>query len=179
MLGTLSVGSLAYYQYGPEASAVAEMIDHAASLVAEFKDSHRPDATMPAGFAAPDEPALFETTAGFEANSVAAAPRYDASIQQASALQPVTPIQEAAPIVGRGMDSLERERLTAPLLAVGATRADITSWGRDNERLFRVTASTPVGDGSSGLQQRFDAVGETPELAVAQLVREIRTAAVR
>lgn len=179
MLGTLTVGSMGYYRYGPEPDALAEMIDQAASMVVEIQGTNGPEAAVPAGFDALAEPAPFETTAGFEANPVAPAPRYDSAVQPASALQPVGRNQPAPAAVAPLSDALERERLTAPLLAVGATRANVTSWGQGNQTLFRATASTPVGNGASGLERRFDTVGESPEAAVAQLVQEIRTAAIR
>ncbi|MEO0529587.1 MAG: hypothetical protein AAF266_03315 [Planctomycetota bacterium] len=72
MLGTLTVGSMAYYQFGPEAGELAEMIDHAASMVAEVQNRAPSEDT--ASFAAISEPAPFDAAGEFQATPESPAP---------------------------------------------------------------------------------------------------------
>ncbi|TWU00617.1 hypothetical protein Pla108_15690 [Botrimarina colliarenosi] len=181
MVGTLAVGSMAAYRYGPEPAELAELIDRAASLVAEVPSRGASD---PSAMALTEAPAaeldLLQPAPALPSPPVASSDwrHYDTAVQPASALAPLaTPSTDAPPPAD--LEPLERERLTAPLLAVGATRADVTAWGRGAATVYRATASAPVGEVGGGLERQFDAVGETPEAAVAELAAEIRTASLR
>lgn len=181
MLGALSVVSMAAYRYGPAPEELAETIDQVASLVVKDEPaagiacastepaSSADMVTTATPFLAISEP-VTASVASSGADDFKASVRFDPQIQQASATVPV----ELNP--SRNVDDLESERLTAPLLAAGATRAEVNSWGRGDKVVYRATASAPVGLGQSQLEQRFDALGRTPEEAVSALVAELRSA---
>jgi hypothetical protein len=190
MVGTLAVGSMAAYRYGPEPERLAETIDYVASRVndavgeASTEDSPAINSLTTAPLAEPTPlqtaPALWNEPAATPRQDT---PRYDGAVQQASALVPidrVTPIEEEEPPrAAGGIERLERERLTAPLLAAGATKADVTAWGRGVDTVYRATASAPVTGDAAGLERRFDATGATPEQAIQTLVAEVRSATIR
>lgn len=176
MLGTLTVASLAAYRYGPEPGRLAETIDYVASMVGAAAEDAAAQLEPPALYSGgpASEPAPFDSAP--DVWNTPAAPRYyDAAVQTASAL---TPIDDPVPTAD-AMSPLERERLTAPLLAAGATRADVTAWGRGAESVYRASASASVSDDAAGLERRFDAIGSTPEEAVQALVAELRTSTLR
>lgn len=176
MLGTLAVGSMAAYYYRPEPEELADMIDHVASMVMEAPgDSATEGPSVSSLEMVPVAKAESFAAAPAMWDQPTATPRYDAAVQPAAAL---VPIAEAASAPGE-LEHLERERLTAPLLSVGATRADVTAWGRGDATVYRATASAPVSGEATGLERRFDAIGATPEEAVEALVAEIRTAVIR
>ncbi len=176
MVGTLACGSLAAWNYGPEPDRLAEMIDSAASMVIEVPSTDRADEGLSEAPPAPFDPSQAASLAPL-APATEEIPRWDPAIQQASALQPVTRAAVPRTAAPAPVDTLERERLTAPALAAGATRADVQPWGNGTEPLFRATAAAPTG--APGLEQRLDAYGATPEAAVASLVEDIRNAMIR
>lgn len=181
MVGTLAVGSMAAYRYGPEPERLAETIDYVASMVNEVtgEATAEPNTLGSLDSASLAEPAAFESAPNLWNEPTApnnGAPRYDAAVQQASAL---VPIEEEAPRAAGDFERLERERLTAPLLAAGATQADVAAWGRGAESVYRATASAPVSGDAAGLERRFDAIGATPEEAVQTLAAEVRSAMLR
>lgn len=174
MLGTLSCGSLAAWHYKPKPGQLAEMIDSTAAMVIGVPE---PETTAQEG--AGVAPA-FGSTAGSAPDAPqsvdqADTPRWDSAVQQASAFAPV---ERTAPVAAPAqLDTLERERLTAPALAAGAIRADVQPWGSGEQSLYRATAAASTG--AAGLQRRLDAYGATPEAAVASLVDELREIARR
>lgn len=185
MIGTLAVGSMAAYRYGPEPERLAETIDYVASMVNEAtgEAAAEPDSLASLESAPLAEPAAFGVAPDLWSEPAAPsndAPRYDAAVQQASAL---VPIEEEPPRAAGDFERLERERLTAPLLAAGATQADVTVWGRGADSVYRATASAPVRSNATGeaagLERRFDAIGATPEEAVQTLAAEVRSATMR
>jgi uncharacterized phage protein gp47/JayE len=186
MVGTLTVGSMAAYRYGPEPERLAETIDYVASMVNEVtgEATAEPDSLASLESAPLAEPAAFGAAPDLWSEPAApnnGAPRYDAAVQQASALVPIE--EEQPPRAVGDFERLERERLTAPLLAAGATQADVAAWGRGADSVYRATASAPVrgnatGD-AAGLERRFDAIGATPEEAVQTLAAEVRSATMR
>lgn len=187
MLGTLAVGSMAVFRYGPEPERLAETIDYVASMVNEAtgEAAAEPDSVALLETAPLAEPMAFGSAPDLGNQPVAApgydAPRYDGAVQQASALVPIE--EEEPPRATGDIERLERERLTAPLLAAGATQADVAAWGRGADTVYRATASAPVrgnatGD-AAGLERRFDAIGSTPEEAVQTLAAEVRSATMR
>lgn len=162
MVGFLGCGSLAAVHYGPEAGDLAEMIDGAATLVMEVPEASK---SLPAA-----DVVVFETGSGAQSTvtvpPVSPPPRFDPAVKPASASQPVA---------AAAVEPLEQARLTAPLLTAGATRAEISPWGA----MYRATATVPVGDRATGLNRQFDALGGTPEQAVAKVEQEIRGAYLR
>jgi hypothetical protein len=184
MLGTLTVGSLAAYRYGPDAERLAESIDYVASIVGAAADDAATslDTTglhsMGPESAGPEiEPAPFTPDLAFSHQP--APPRYDAAVQPASGLTPIEQPAPAPPANSGSMSALDRERLTAPLLAAGATRADVMAWGRGPQTVYRASASASVSGDAAGLERRFDAIGSTPEEAVETLAAEIRSSSLR
>ncbi len=183
MVGTLAVGSMAAYRYGPEPERLAETIDYVASMVNQGtgEAAAEPDSLASVETAPLSEPAPFEAAPALWNEPVGA--RYDGAVQQASAdlsAERLTPIEEEDPSRLDGdFERLERERLTAPLLAAGATQADVTAWGSGADAVYRATASAPVSGDARGLQRRFDAIGATPEEAVQTLVAEVRSSTLR
>lgn len=174
MLGTLACGTLAAWHYGPKPGQLAEMIDTTAAMMIEVPER---ETTPPEG--ASVAPAFGSTDGSAPAapQSVdqADTPRWDSAVQQASA---IAPVERTAPVTEPAqLDTLERERLTAPALAAGAIRADVQPWGSGEPSLYRATAAASTG--AAGLQRRLDAYGETPEAAVASLVEELRETASR
>jgi hypothetical protein len=182
MGGTLVVASMAAYRYGPEPERLAETIDYVASMVNEVtgEATAEPNTLGSLDSAPLAEPAAFESAPNLWNEPTApnnGAPRYDAAVQQASALVPIE--EEEPPRAAGDFERLERERLTAPLLAAGATQADVAAWGRGAESVYRATASAPVSGDAAGLERRFDAIGATPEEAVQTLAAEVRSATMR
>jgi hypothetical protein len=178
MGGTLVVASMAAYRYGPEPERLAETIDYVASMVNEVtgEATAEPNTLGSLDSAPLAEPAAFESAPNLW-NEPTAAPHYDAAVQQASALVPIE--EEEPPRAAGDYERLERERLTAPLLAAGATQADVAAWGRGADSVYRATASAPVSGDAAGLERRFDAIGATPEEAVQTLAAEVRSATMR
>ena len=110
-----------------------------------------------------DLPPAFDSPVAFDT------PLFDSAVQPASALEPITETAPTRPMTPV-MDRLERDRLTAPLLAAGAIRADVQPWGSGDQQVYRATAAFPVGDPTAGLESRLDAVEATPERAVEALL---------
>jgi len=164
MMGALACGSLAAYRYGPEPAELAAFINRTAERLGVATQSPS---------AAP-EPELFVADEASPADT--SAPRFDAAVRPASDLQP---IERDTPNPPTLQDVAQSERLVAPVIAAGASRAEVTPWGRGTPRVFRATAAMPVGEAATGLERRFDAVGETPEAAVAALVDAVRGEAYR
>ena len=178
MVGTLAVGSMAAYRYGPEPEHLAETIDYVASMVSEAVDetAGAPESLASLETAPLAEPAPFAAAPALW-NEPAAASHFDGAVQLASA---PAPIEEEEPSrTSADFERLERERLTAPLLAAGASQADVTAWGRGADTVYRATASAPVSGEAAGLERRFDAIGSTPEQAVQTLAAEVRSAMMR
>lgn len=173
MLGTLTVGSMAAYRYGPEPESLAGIINEAVRTIGA--GSGPAEATL--ADAPSHEAPSYEATSGLlplGAAPVDTLPRFDAQVQQAAALMP---LEEGAPTPPA--EGLDRDRLVAPLIAAGATEADVTAWGHGDRTVYRATASAPVSADAPDLERRFDAVGETPEDAVARLAAEVREAGLR
>lgn len=170
MVGTLACGSLAAWHYGPEPDQLADLIDQTAAMVIDVPQSI--DQTKPVeGLGEAIAFAQIEASSD-EAPAVSdELPRWDSAVEPATAM---TPIESPARAPSHLMDPLERERLTAPVLAAGATRADIQPWGPGQTPAYRATAAAAVGRGTVGLERRYDAFGETPEAAVASLMQQLR-----
>lgn len=172
MLGVLACGSMAALRYGPKPAELAEMIDGAASMVVEVPGSEGDVLDTELG----TEPAPFRSEqaglAPLPATPASVAPdlpRIDPAVRQASAAMPIELSESAA------IDTLEQARLTAPLHSAGATRAAITPWGG----MYRASASVPAGGAATGLERQLDALGETPEAAVAALQQQFNAASYR
>lgn len=181
MLGTLVSGSLAAWHYGPEPQDLADLIDSTASMVVEVP-GHEPPAAVTAAVEFAEEAAdQLATPPAFDAPVALDTPLFDPAVQPASAAAPLAqaapasapsqPTQQALPrAVTPVLDRLERDRLTAPLLAAGAIRADVQPWGTGEQQVYRATAAFPVGDPTGGMESRLDAVETTPERAVQALL---------
>lgn len=116
MTGTLSVGSLAAYQYGPPAEDLAKGINSAVSVVQERWDEYAGKESTSA------------TTAGTLPAAPAAepeAPRFDSAVMPAAFAEPVPPAAQA----------------TASTPAAAAPGATVEPWG--NEGLHRASVSVP------------------------------------
>lgn len=177
MLGTLTCVSMAWYRYGPPPGEVADLIDQAAAHVMELDASSVPDEQPLAATAAEPAPA-FQASNLPPGVAPSEPPRFDPAVSQATALEPVRR-REVTPVSAVSIEALERERLTAPLLAAGASRADVVRWGRSEPPVYRATAAAAVGDSSTGLERRLDAIGSTPDEAVERLLDELRLARAR
>ncbi|MEN0111800.1 MAG: hypothetical protein AAF805_13860 [Planctomycetota bacterium] len=176
--GLLACGSMAAIHYGPEAGDLADMIDQTASMVVELDETPEAPAGMADGATSAIEPAaLFAGVTGDTQPTQATdvAPRFDDQVLPASGLIAEPAPAATLPAGPSDLDRLERERLTAPLLAAGAERADVHPWGNDGNRMYRATASAPVGSPAARLLREFDAVAATPEAAVAAVRSQLRT----
>lgn len=174
--GVLVCGSMAALHYGPEAGDLADMIDQTAAMVVEPTEG---DAT-PGGAIEADPAELFAEVPVESAPTVEAPPRFDDQVLPASGLLAEPQASPPANVPATSdFDRLERERLTAPLLAAGAERADVHPWGDTGNRMYRATASAPVGAPEARLLREFDAIAATPEAAVAAVRSQLRTTALR
>lgn len=176
--GVLVCGSMVAYRYGPPPEQLADMIDGAAAMIdkqfAEEGESARGDGSD----------LLVTEDQGLEPVAENEPPlrAWDSELEPASFSQPFTPQPKSkasgpvaqlasAPSSHLG-DELERQRLVAPLLAAGALKADVEPWGQ-TQKLFRATATQPVGERSSGMMRQLDAVDGTPEGAVARVLAQM------
>ncbi|QDT70846.1 hypothetical protein MalM25_38020 [Planctomycetes bacterium MalM25] len=183
MLGTLTTGSLAAWHYGPEPQDLADLIDSTASMVVEVPGHEPPTAVTAAVEFAEDAADQLSTPPAFDAPVALDTPLFDPAVQPAAATAPLAQAapspapsqqalsQQALPrAVTPVLDRLERDRLTAPLLAAGAIRADVQPWGTGEQQVYRATAAFPVGDPTGGMESRLDAVETSPERAVQALL---------
>lgn len=179
MSGTLGVGSTAAYLYGPEPQDLADLIDSTASMVVEVPGHEPPAAVTAVQEFAETASETLSAPPAFDAPIALDTPLFDAAVQPASAVEPIAEAPSARPMTPV-MDRLERDRLTAPLLAAGAIRADVQPWGSGDQQVYRATAAFAVGDPTAGLESRLDAVEATPERAVeALLARASQTRTLR
>lgn len=169
MVGTLGLGSTAAYLYGPEAQDLADLIDSTASMVVEVPGHEPPAAITAAQQLVEDTAEQLSAPPPFDAPLALDTPLFDTAVAPASMEAPVVEAPGARPMTPV-LDRLEIDRLTAPLLAAGAIRADVQPWGSGDRQVYRATAAFPVGDPTGGLESRIDAVETTPELAVEALL---------
>lgn len=163
MAGSLVVGSMAAYLYGPPAEDLAHTIDSLASRVWEIQESvaghNMPDMmdTPMAGTQAPTfmEPAMEPAPLTIhDADPLTAPPIVDQAVTPASAELTV--------------ENPSNERLLAPILAAGASDAAIEPWGSTGE-VYRAWAVVPA----DGLRRHLNALAESPADAAAQLLAQI------
>lgn len=145
MAGTLGIGSMAAYQYGPPPEKLADLIDQGMQRIAEMRGGE----TAPVVDA---EPLLLATTAE------GAAPRFsDSQIQTAAAF--------SLPVAGTKSEG------AALLLEAGATEATVEPWGIQG-KVYRAAASMPVG--ATGMTRQFDAIAESAEQATQDVLAQVQ-----
>lgn len=152
MAGTLAVGSMAAYQYGPPPEKLGDLIDQGMERIEEMRSGE--NATV-----VDSEPPPFASTTNTPA------PRFsDTQIQTASAL--LTPPTATPPTkIANGGAAL--------LLEAGAAEATVEPWGIQG-KVYRAAASMPVG--ATGMARQFDAIAETPEQATQDVLAQVRAA---
>lgn len=154
MAGTLFVGSMAAYLYGPPPERVADLMNMAtgklsevASQLNEYRDSNSPIAES--------SPVIAQASTQPTTQSTLFAPPSVASVLQETGIS--AKIQaETDP--------------TEPLRQAGATQASVVPWGSDHS-LYRAAAKIPVSPG--GLTRQLDAIAETPEKAVQAVLAQV------
>jgi hypothetical protein len=166
MTGSLIVGSMAAYRYGPPADQLANIIDGVATRVVELSGSipssalNEPTPTPPLLQPQPEETPLFAAEGP--------APLVDraAFVTPASAELPLA----EAPV------SIAPDAVVASLEAAGASRVIVTPWGTSGSA-FRVHAEAPSST-QQGMTHQFDAIGETPAAAAAEVASQMEQARV-
>lgn len=170
MLGSLTIGSMAAYRYGPAPETLADLIDRtvAGAIPAGSTPDDGSGGATAEAWAAPAGLALGpEGRAGDP-------PRFDPAIMPAGGAIPLD-----SPARVGVLDRTEVERLVAPVLAAGATYANVEPWGKGSEPVYRATASAPAGVSAPDLERRFDAIGATPHEAAERVAAEVRSASLR
>ncbi len=162
MVGTLSVGSMAAYLYGPSPEKLASLINTTTNAVVEMAE-HRSSA-----FGANEASQLAETSPKFPPNT----PLFEANSTSSAGLSNTQPyaVKEFATNDIAGYDGAELLR------RAGATSSTITPWGgvdsATGQTLFRAAATMPVGS-SDLLVEQLDAIGDSPEKAVEALLAQM------
>ena len=154
MAGTLFVGSMAAYLYGPPPERVADLLNMAIGKLSEVTDQlneHR-DSNSPI---AESNPVIAQASAHPATESALFAPPPVASVLQETTISPGIQT-EVDP--------------TEPLRQAGATQASVVPWGSDHS-LYRAAAKIPVSPG--GLTRQLDAIAETPEKAVQAVLAQV------
>ena len=153
MAGTLGVGSMAAYQYGPPPEKLADLIDQGMDRIAEMQ-------------AGENTPAVSSQPPPFATTTDTTAPRFaDPQVEAASALLSLETLSLETL-------SLETQSEGATLLLeAGATDASVKPWGIQG-KVYRAAASMPVG--ASGMMRQFDAIAETAEQATQDVLAQVR-----
>ncbi|MGL4511928.1 MAG: hypothetical protein ACRCT8_02475 [Lacipirellulaceae bacterium] len=166
MTGTLVVGSMAAYRYGPPADQLADIIDSVASRAFELAGDEPPADAAQLSAVAAGAPLVVDPFA------------QDALIAVTSEPTPpsfVTPASAELPIAAGG-DPAASDGAVASLEALGATRVVVTPWGTSG-LAYRVHAETPAPT-HDGMTQQFDAIGETTAAAAAEVASQMEQARV-
>lgn len=181
MLGTLIVGGMALYLYGPPPEEAASMLEGAlergSALIAEFStNASGPTPT---------------TTRGPAPASLAPAPPTRSLSAQSSwlnAAAPLSPLPNTAlsnaPLpsmtmrtaAGRRSIRLASHAELAPLAAelqrLGATDLDLQPWG-DAGSLYRFQCAAPIS-GGGGFTKHCESIDRSPEAAVLAVLYQVR-----
>jgi hypothetical protein len=162
MTGSLIVGSMAAYRYGPPADQLADVIDGVATRVVELSGS------------IPAEGPAAEAAESLEATPLLATDEAPSTLGGAPASF-VTPATAELPL-DEPQASSGTSAVAAPLEALGATRVVVTPWGVSGSA-FRVHAEAPSA-AHEGMTQQFDAIGESPAAAAAAVASQMEQARV-
>lgn len=165
MLGTLIVGGMAAYLYGPPPEKAAAMIDQLVGRVQELLAeppappmASAPPARLPAGSPDPPPPApsglpALTPLAGFPNRSAAPLANLPPASVPAAALAP----------------------LVSELTALGASDFDVQAWGSGADlHRFHCTAPLLADGGGSGFRRHFQAIGRSPVAAAAEVLADVR-----
>ncbi|TWT89080.1 hypothetical protein Mal64_25720 [Pseudobythopirellula maris] len=166
MLGTLAVGSMAAYRYGPPAEQLAEWLDQGVEAATAALGGDTPPAELvaidglPLGTAEESAAAPSLPSGELLADTTSSEPwgtHRDSQVTPASALAPIA----NAPPAATGAEQT--------LQALGAVQLETTPWG-DGGTLHRAKCVVP----HDGARRVFDAFGATPEAAAEALAVEVR-----
>ncbi len=173
MLGTLVVGGMALYVYGPPPEKAAEFIDQVASRIQELSGEQAEAA------AGEDPAAAFPGTRFATAPlpvPLGAPPQASVASQEppagASGLVPLAP-----PLLPSGASGASVGSLKEQLAQLGAEEVQLEPWGADGT-LYRLHFSALMA-GQSGFRRHFDAIESSPTKAAASglaALKEWRTA---
>lgn len=173
MVGTLSIGSMAAYLYGPPPEKLASLINTAANSFAEMAEHRNSAPTVVAGASNLTEAPASGLVAGsvFGTNEALSSTPINSQSIARSVVAPIEPAEL--------------------LRQAGATESSVTPWGAANpttgQSLYRAAATIPVNGPnngslngpaggqmvSTGMVERLDAIGETPEKAVEALLAQM------
>lgn len=170
MVGTLSIGSMAAYLYGPPPEKLAGLINTAANSLTQMAEQrgleHRDSAPQATGsFDFATKSSVLPTAPVFAASGVEA-------------------IDAASAITSNIPQNVTQKQFTTNnpselLREAGAIDSAVTPWGSTNastgQSLYRAAATVPVGGaaGGNGLVEQLDAIGETPQAAVDALLAQM------
>ncbi|MEM6798711.1 MAG: hypothetical protein AAF589_04285 [Planctomycetota bacterium] len=165
MFGTLVVGAMALYVYGPPPEKAAAMIDQVAARVQELlaETNATPPTTSPT-------PPLATTAPGSGVQQPAGSPLSPPPLAPWTA--PAEPFRAEAPT--------NFSAITSQLERLGAEDIEVGAWGSAGA-LYRVHFAAAL-PGESGFRRRFDAIAATPAAAATTALadlREWRTASLR
>lgn len=167
MLGTLVVGSLAWFVYGPPPERLAPVLNRIGHFVAETVQSipgpsapstaPKPSGLVPWTGNTPENLSLAEVTG--QTNAAAAAPWPPAVLRPEPLSETDTPVADlAAP--------------ETALASLGATEVKLEPWGQSG--LYRCQCVVPI-EGSPQMVRNFDSIESTPEAASRGVASAIRT----
>lgn len=162
MLGTLTVGGMAAYVYGPPPDRLISLADE---LYTRAREAMQPPVAVPeAERAGPTLSSVTLATRGALSPPAAAAPpvAQPAAAWPAVASQPATGPRPAGGEVDLLQDELRR---------LGAGDFQLRPWGDGRLHRFCCTASLA---GNSGIRRHFQAIDATPGQAIAATLAEVR-----
>lgn len=164
MLGTLIVGAMALYLYGPPMEKVVAMVDQAATRLQQLSSESQAveRAQLPQALAAP-------TDVGGALRSPFGASTPPASAPPLFAAAPPARIRSDPPTSGPVADIAE---LTSQLTDLGAEGVLVAPWGAEGE-FHRIQFSAPLA-GAAGFRRQFDAIRATPREAATVALAELR-----
>ncbi|MEN1680288.1 MAG: hypothetical protein AAGJ46_11905 [Planctomycetota bacterium] len=173
MLGTLTVGGMAAYVYGPPPERVIELADQLYTRARQALDEQRERPPRPAfgDETLASRGGLSFPAAGLPAPGVAAPvisqPLPPSSPPPTAWPAPAAVATSPAPSTpGPGIDPMTDE-----LRRLGATDFQLKPWG--DGRLHRFCCTAELA-GGSGIRRHFQAIQPTPSQAVAAALAEVR-----
>ena len=168
MLGTVTVGGMAFYLYGPSQEKASAMFDGVVARIHDMTATDAPAAGLPA-------PASAGLTTGLSTGQAAGLTPLGSP---QAGLAPVAPALALAPLAEPALPVAEGDRqapanmpqLYAELSQLGAGDPQLEPWGNSgNLHRFCCSALTP-----SGFRRHFDAIRPTPEEAVLVALSQVR-----
>ena len=162
MVGTLGVGSMAAYLYGPPPDKLADLIDQGMARIAEMQSGESASSAEKASDLLSSEPPPFVTTTDTSNPRIA-----DPLVQSASTFL-------SPPNLSPGSATPTGDKGESQLLEAGAAQASVEPWGIQG-KAYRATASMPIG--VNGMTRQFDAIAETAEQATQEVLTQVQIAA--